>query len=217
MNEKDRTFFIEVTKELMAHPLGVHYSSPVDLKAVPDYRDYVTNPQDFGTILDRLEKKKYKTNKAYMKDMMLVFSNSILYSGTDGIYGKCATHLQNVFKKLLRKRFMQPSLGDWYEYVLNIQNRIDKLLLYPPSQCPPVFPVIDYDAKLPVSEVAHITTLAKNITDPKDLSKLLNIITHDNFVIVDPNQTEFVFDFERLSPQTQHAVAHFVLAHQPSE
>lgn len=76
------------------------FQQPVDVQAwkIFDYYDIVKNPMDLGTIRDKLNTSAYKTLADWHKDMMLVWSNCILYNGKND-YGLIGERFRGEYEK----------------------------------------------------------------------------------------------------------------------
>lgn len=80
---------LTVVEKLMQQPVAIQlFNTPVDIDALPDYRDVVTKPMDLGTIRSRLAagQSKNDASSAYtspaevLEDIKLVWNNCILYN-----------------------------------------------------------------------------------------------------------------------------------------
>lgn len=80
---------LTVVEKLMQQPLAIQlFNTPVDIEALPDYRDVVKEPMDLGTIRSRLaagqskndSKIAYSSPAEVLEDIKLVWNNCILYN-----------------------------------------------------------------------------------------------------------------------------------------
>ncbi|XP_072521637.1 bromodomain and PHD finger-containing protein 3 isoform X2 [Salminus brasiliensis] len=78
------------------------FTSPVNLKEVPDYLEFVSEPMDFSTMRDKLEAHKYCSVLDLEADFNLMVSNCLKYNSTDTVFHKAATQLQEVGSVILQ-------------------------------------------------------------------------------------------------------------------
>ena len=72
----------QLLSALMEHPMAWIFNTPVDPVKLnlPDYFDYIKRPMDLGTIRKRLDSNQYRTLKAFIYDVRLVWSNALAYN-----------------------------------------------------------------------------------------------------------------------------------------
>jgi hypothetical protein len=80
------------------------FHEPVDPKKfnISDYFDIVKNPMDFGTVRRKLSHNVYGNAKEFIEDMLLVFSNCVLYNGNESDVGKVGLEVRRQFEELAR-------------------------------------------------------------------------------------------------------------------
>ncbi|XP_022537893.2 bromodomain and PHD finger-containing protein 3 [Astyanax mexicanus] len=78
------------------------FTSPVNLKEVPDYLEFVSDPMDFSTMREKLEAHKYCSVLDLEADFNLMVSNCLKYNSTDTVFHKAATQLKEVGGAILR-------------------------------------------------------------------------------------------------------------------
>ncbi len=90
---------------LLNHAYGWIFSNPVDPieLGLPDYFDVIKEPMDLGLVKKRLLTGYYKSVDNVVRDVLLVFSNAILYNGDDSDVGKMAIEMLNSFKSSCNK------------------------------------------------------------------------------------------------------------------
>ncbi|XP_054163867.1 transcription initiation factor TFIID subunit 1-like [Oppia nitens] len=59
------------------------FNEPVKVKEVPDYYDIIKDPMDLTKIRLKVSENKYWTRKAFLKDIQLIYENSVEYNGAD--------------------------------------------------------------------------------------------------------------------------------------
>ena len=91
----------KVLKDLMDHHCAFPFNVPVDPVAlnIPDYFQIITQPMDFGTILQKVNSEQYNSMEEFCYDIELVFGNACTYnSPTSDVYIMAVT-LKNLYKK----------------------------------------------------------------------------------------------------------------------
>lgn len=78
-------------EELFAQtPESILFQTPVNLQAVPKYKDVISNPIDLGAIKGKLLSGVYDEPWKYLDDVRLMFDNAWLFNKKDTIiYGYC--------------------------------------------------------------------------------------------------------------------------------
>ncbi|KAJ3840574.1 hypothetical protein EV361DRAFT_821326 [Lentinula raphanica] len=62
------------------------FLTPVDLEQVPGYTDVVKEPMDFGTVANKVARRKYRSLDDFANDIRLVTSNAKLFNPPGTIY-----------------------------------------------------------------------------------------------------------------------------------
>ncbi|KAJ3778677.1 hypothetical protein FB446DRAFT_712707 [Lentinula raphanica] len=62
------------------------FLTPVDLEQVPGYTDVVKEPMDFGTVSNKVARRKYRSLDDFANDIRLVTSNAKLFNPPGTIY-----------------------------------------------------------------------------------------------------------------------------------
>jgi hypothetical protein len=86
--------------KLLRHDDGWVFSEPVDARALGlrDYYTIVENPMDLGTVLNRLDGRRYVDPHAFARDVRLTFSNAMSYNNEgDPVYNS-AVELSEIFE-----------------------------------------------------------------------------------------------------------------------
>ena len=94
----------KVLKSLMGHRYAFPFNVPVDPVAlkIPDYFQIITQPMDFGTILQKVNNEQYDDMEEFCSDMELVFGNACTYNRpTSDVYIMAET-LKNLYKKKVK-------------------------------------------------------------------------------------------------------------------
>ncbi|CAE7373079.1 GTE8, partial [Symbiodinium microadriaticum] len=102
----------EITRELSKQHLSIYFNEPVDTVklGIPDYRDIVKEPMDFGTVAKNLESGLYSSHEEFAEHMRLVFKNAITYNvRRDNPVHIAAREMSDMFEE--RYRVMVSQLG----------------------------------------------------------------------------------------------------------
>ena len=78
-----------------------YFHAPVPHELVPDYRDVIKRPMDFGTMESQLEQGSYSSYKAFAGDFRLVCRNAMTYNGPDTPYYKFAKILLDMGERAI--------------------------------------------------------------------------------------------------------------------
>lgn len=90
---------LTLLKMLMEHQYGWVFNYPVDpVKLnIPDYFTIIKNPMDLGTVKENLLKRRYTRTVQFSEDVMLTFSNAMLYNPPKNEVHFMAKKLSNLF------------------------------------------------------------------------------------------------------------------------
>lgn len=105
---------IKIMDELIKREIAGLFVEPVDpiLDGCPDYFEVILHPMDLTTCKTNLEQDKYQNVHQWKSDVNLIWSNAILFNGSDSIIGIIAIELQNVFNEYT-KFFTDSPADDW--------------------------------------------------------------------------------------------------------
>ncbi|XP_026858888.2 bromodomain and PHD finger-containing protein 3 [Electrophorus electricus] len=79
------------------------FTTPVNLKEVPDYLEFVSEPMDFSTMREKLEAQKYCSVADLEADFNLMVSNCLRYNSSDTVFHRAALQLRQVGGAILRR------------------------------------------------------------------------------------------------------------------
>lgn len=79
------------------------FLEPVDPLQVPEYRDVIKRPMDFGTMAKKVTAKQYPTFQAFQDDVDLICSNCKLFNPPDTLYWRSADRIEKMAPKLIAK------------------------------------------------------------------------------------------------------------------
>ncbi|XP_065505523.1 bromodomain and PHD finger-containing protein 3 isoform X2 [Caloenas nicobarica] len=78
------------------------FAEPVNLKEVPDYLEFISNPMDFSTMRRKLESHLYRTLDEFEEDFNLIVTNCMRYNAKDTIFHRAAVRLRDLGGAILR-------------------------------------------------------------------------------------------------------------------
>ncbi|KAM4610467.1 bromodomain and PHD finger-containing protein 3 isoform 2-T3 [Polymixia lowei] len=78
------------------------FAQPVDIKEVPDYLEFVSQPMDFSTMRSKLEVHAYRSVSDLEADFNLMVANCLLYNGKDTVFYRAALRLRDLGGAILR-------------------------------------------------------------------------------------------------------------------
>ncbi|XP_053481594.1 bromodomain and PHD finger-containing protein 3 isoform X2 [Ictalurus furcatus] len=98
-----RSTLDQLQEKDVAHIFG----QPVNLKEVPDYLEFVSQPMDFSTMRSKLEAHQYHTLSDLEADFNIMISNCLLYNAKDTVFYKAAVRLRDLGGAILRHALRQ--------------------------------------------------------------------------------------------------------------
>ncbi|XP_037336091.2 bromodomain and PHD finger-containing protein 3 [Pungitius pungitius] len=78
------------------------FAEPVDIKEVPDYLEFISQPMDFSTMRSKLESHAYRSVADLESDFHLMVSNCLLYNSKDTVFHRVALRLRDLGGAVLR-------------------------------------------------------------------------------------------------------------------
>ncbi|XP_047441272.1 bromodomain and PHD finger-containing protein 3 isoform X2 [Mugil cephalus] len=78
------------------------FAQPVNIKEVPDYLEFITQPMDFSTMCSKLESHAYRSVADLEADFNLMVSNCLLYNAKDTVFHRSALRLRDLGGAILR-------------------------------------------------------------------------------------------------------------------
>nr|XP_054602137.1 bromodomain and PHD finger-containing protein 3 [Nothobranchius furzeri] len=78
------------------------FTKPVDIKEVPDYLEFISQPMDFSAMRSKLESHTYRSVADIEADFNLMVSNCLLYNAKDTVFHKAALRLRDLGGAILR-------------------------------------------------------------------------------------------------------------------
>uniref|UniRef100_A0A8C9SV44 Bromodomain and PHD finger containing 3 n=1 Tax=Scleropages formosus TaxID=113540 RepID=A0A8C9SV44_SCLFO len=83
------------------------FAHPVNLKEVPDYLEFISQPMDFSTIRTKLEAHAYRTLSDLEADFNLMVANCLRYNARDTVFHRAAVRLRELGGAVLRHAHRQ--------------------------------------------------------------------------------------------------------------
>ncbi|XP_070695184.1 bromodomain and PHD finger-containing protein 3 isoform X2 [Pempheris klunzingeri] len=78
------------------------FAEPVNIKEVPDYLEFISQPMDFSTMLTKLENHAYRSVADLEADFNLMVSNCLLYNTKETVFHRAALRLRELGGAILR-------------------------------------------------------------------------------------------------------------------
>nr|CCA24671.1 conserved hypothetical protein [Albugo laibachii Nc14] len=94
----DRLKFVLET--VMKHELALPFASPVDLDAVPGYREIIKRPMDLGTVCSNLSSGTYHRVETLLDDVESIWSNCFTFNCLDSEISKSAVRLGSILRRI---------------------------------------------------------------------------------------------------------------------
>ncbi|XP_064156702.1 bromodomain and PHD finger-containing protein 3 [Anguilla rostrata] len=83
------------------------FAQPVNLKEVPDYLEFISQPMDFSTMRSRLEAHGYHSLAELEGDFNLMVANCLRYNSRDTVFHRAAVRLRDLGGAILRHAHRQ--------------------------------------------------------------------------------------------------------------
>lgn len=98
----------------MKNRISEVFIDPVDpeVEGYPDYLEVVRTPMDLTTVRKKLESDEYETVQQWKSDVELIWTNAILFHGSESLIGIIATELSYLFTEYTQTFTDVPS-SDW--------------------------------------------------------------------------------------------------------
>lgn len=78
------------------------FAEPVNIKEVPDYLEFVSQPMDFSTMRSKLNNHSYRSVSDLEADFNLMVSNCLVYNSKDTVFHRAALRLRDLGGAVLR-------------------------------------------------------------------------------------------------------------------
>ncbi|PSS31185.1 Bromodomain-containing protein [Actinidia chinensis var. chinensis] len=95
----DKKLLVFILDRLQKKDTHGVFSEPVDPNELPDYREIIEQPMDFGTVRKKLDEGCYSNLQEFETDVFLICSNAMQYNAPDTIYFRQARSIQEMAKR----------------------------------------------------------------------------------------------------------------------
>lgn len=92
----------EIIQQLLEKDVGEIFAKPVDLVEVPDYLDYIKQPMDLSTMMQKIESYQYDSFDNLEEDFNLMIRNCLSYNSKDTVFYKAALKMREQGGHILR-------------------------------------------------------------------------------------------------------------------
>ncbi|KAH0790298.1 Bromodomain containing protein [Histomonas meleagridis] len=199
---------IKITNQLLSHPGSEIFSKPVESN-LPNYYKIIDNPQDLGTILQRLQSDEYKSISEWEDAINTVWSNAKKFNGKNSYINFIAEYLSHKFQSY-KKLVEILNLNDWIIYLYELKDEFDKLL----ENCPPSLKTIipkALEGEIPLlpdftsKDMNNLIAASQIVNDPIDVENVEDII-RKNDPSFNVSEKVLVVDVNNLSIKTLHEI-----------
>jgi hypothetical protein len=196
----------EITEELRRYPGAQLFNEPVKLEHNQSAKYYkkIKNPQDLGSILERLNRGEYTDIKNWERDIATIWSNADIYNGKDSYVSVIAHHMAKRFAKL-KERLELKKISGWMKHLYLWREKLDRLLLSPPSGVGPIFPIgritpaSDY-APLTPHELDCLVEASRAFFKAEDVTQVAKILAGESQLAAESD--DMVINVDLLAPKT---------------
>ena len=190
----------KITQKLLDHPISNIFSHKIDenIDQAPGYYDIIKNPMDLGTIMEKVENGMYKNIKEWISDVMLVFSNSILYNTEKSYVAIAAHHLEDVFKKELIKSGGSPPI-DWVNMCKRYYLEIKKQMQLAPTPLNELYSTKDFSTPTIKPNLKELADLGQ-FSNSLEVLQVLQILTMYGFK-PDTKREDLIIDVQDIPDQ----------------
>lgn len=216
MNDEWYKKAIVAVENIMQHPAAILFNSPYEAEAdhETEYYDVIKNPQDFGTIKSKLEKKQYKKIDEVTADVEQIYKNAKLYYGETEIT-VLANHCYKQFLKQLRKNDLLP-VGKWCNEVFRLRTRFAELMSNLPSKVRQFSSSINQGRSSKQStpiisevELQRFIAASEKLQSEEDQKEMIRIL-NENQPELDVGSSEIHLEITRLNHQTFSALKKYM-------
>ncbi|XP_023687084.2 bromodomain and PHD finger-containing protein 3 isoform X2 [Paramormyrops kingsleyae] len=99
--------FRSTLNQLQEKDVAQIFAQPVNLKEVPDYLEFISQPMDFSTMRAKLEAHAYRTLTELEGDFNLMVANCLRYNAKDTVFHRAAVRLRDLGGAVLRHAHRQ--------------------------------------------------------------------------------------------------------------
>jgi hypothetical protein len=133
MNPRDIDRCSTIIKKLRELPVSLFFLRPVSDKEFPNYRHYVPNPMDLGTVRKQLKHNKYKSVTEWERDIERISKNAERANGELSPVAVCGRQMLVHYRKLKKQYFAATSTEQLTEEYCALCLKMDAILAEHPS------------------------------------------------------------------------------------
>jgi len=95
-------YMLVIVENLMNNEYSWHFMYPVDAIAlgVPNYYEYIDNPMDLSTVVEKIKNKIYSDEEEFANDIRLICNNAMIFNPPDSTIYKFAEMMKLDFEKM---------------------------------------------------------------------------------------------------------------------
>ncbi|OHT12777.1 Bromodomain containing protein [Tritrichomonas foetus] len=200
---------LKITNIMFNSPGCAIFREPVDPERdlVPDYYKVIKNPQDIGTIKNRLENNEYTTVNEWLKDMNLVWENAQKYNGPLSFISRVALCMKNKFNKLCRNMLIDRK--DWGNKVQELFYKLNITMKSAPGFLKSEFEGKKFSGPMSQSELHHLAEAASGLSDRSDVLQMVQLL-HVFGVNLDPRKEDGFVVLKSMPNEAVQALQSFV-------
>ncbi|EAY19524.1 Bromodomain containing protein [Trichomonas vaginalis G3] len=185
------------------------FSRPIDPEkdGAPDYYEVIKNPQDLGTIRQKLLDRKYTRMEDWISDIRLVWSNSIQYNGELSFIADIARFLSKIFIKQLLE-IGHANVSEWSQAVTDYYDKITKQLTNSPEILAKYYSKYDFTKK---SSSSDLKDLADNglFSSSSEILHVLQILALSG-VNIDSQKDDLSIDLTQLPESAIDGISNYI-------
>lgn len=211
LSPEQQQMCLEITRKLRQSPAASVFNEPVDPKKqnVPNYFKKIRNPQDLGTIYQRLQAGEYSSVTQWERDINTVWSNAETYNGKDSVVGSLSQHMSWHFQHL-KKPLDTHSIAGWTKHIYNLREKFDALLVQSPPSLQSIVPrslddVTPFFAKFNSREIGCFMKASEMVNTPADIERIAEILKK-NDPPINTEEENLIIDVNKLSPVLLHEI-----------
>lgn len=167
---------IKITETMYNSPSCFLFRVPVDPERdqVPNYFNVIKNPQDLGTILERLRQNGYASVNQWKHDMDLVWDNAKAFNGPYSLITSVAICMKSKFDKLYSHTFMAQK--EWNNRVTELFSKINVVMKTAPGKLKNEFEGKRFSGPMTQNELQHLAEAATSLTDVSDVLQMEQLL-----------------------------------------
>ncbi|EAY13898.1 Bromodomain containing protein [Trichomonas vaginalis G3] len=207
-----------VILKIMEHPAAALFRSPVVSGTDTEENNYytiITNPQDFGTIKDRLYNNQYKSVTQLIEDVNQIAKNAAIYNGENSHVAFLASYCTQLFNKEMRDSDLLP-VRAWCDAVFNLRTKITNLMSNQPPKVRQFSSSLNAGRSLkqntPVMsehEIQCFIQASEKLQSDEEQKEMIRIL-NENQPELDAGNAEIHFEITKLNHQTMSALKHYM-------